>query len=391
MENHLPPRPIWTSGENTFASDTMVRRLPTNIRNVADAHPAYSTDIKKALYDLADTIAGNEVIPPPPLPAWDYEHWFEAYRPHQGERWHETEWFFGETYGFRLVLDAARYFETLVDPYGPMKRAELDSEAPFLPIKRFLESPSDGITRLEEALHISMWGNRADISFTAGGALDHSAGDSRLLLRDDTTEAVTALTTSLGTVHIVMDNSGAELAGDLVLAAAIGDVLGRAVVLHPKFYPTYVSDTTVADIHEFLQTGASFSDPLVRQFVHDVDGRIANGSIRIAPDDYWCGVRFLCDMPNRLHRTFRRAGVVIVKGDFNYRRVFRDTIWESGTDPMDAMGFYPSFPVLLLRTMKSDCLVGIDRSIMDELDTSEPGWRTKGKRGVIQLVGKRVS
>jgi damage-control phosphatase, subfamily III len=78
--------------------------------------------------------------------------------------------------------------------------------------------------------------------------------------------------------------------------------------------------------------------------------------------------------------------MVIIKGDFNYRRVFRDTIWPDGTEPAAALGFSPSYPVLLLRTMKSDCLVGVKGETNRHLDETEPGWRTAGKRGVIQLV-----
>jgi hypothetical protein len=32
-------------------------------------------------------------------------------------------------------------------------------------------------------------------------------------------------------------------------------------------------------------------------------------------------------------------------------------------------------------------LVGIDGKTMDDLDRDVPGWRTDGRRGVIQLVG----
>jgi damage-control phosphatase, subfamily III len=374
----------------------MKSRLPGNIRNVVAAHPGYSRLIRGALEELADTIAGNGAIPSLRLPAWDYDGWSGVYEKRRGQRWHDTDWFFGETYGFRLILEATRYFETLVDPFGPMKQKELESGSPFLPIRRYLDSlqgipleetgtPVKAVL-LEEALHLSMWGNRADISFTAGGAIDHSQGDSRNLIVDHTAGAVDILSRGGNPVHIVMDNSGAELAGDLVLARAIRDNLGLPVVLHPKLYPTYVSDTTVQDIHNFIAAGGNHPDREVRRFVSDTENEIHNGTIRLAPDDYWCGVTFLADMPRRLHTFLADASMVIIKGDFNYRRVFRDTIWPDGTEPAAALGFSPSYPVLLLRTMKSDCLVGVKGETNRHLDETEPGWRTAGKRGVIQLV-----
>ncbi len=367
----------------------MTRRLPANIRNVIKANPDYAPPIRRDLEELAEAIAGNEVIPPLPLPAWDSDRWLPVYEEHADERWHDTQWFSGETYGFRLLLSAARYFETLVDPFGAIKRNELETAAPFLPLQRFAQSPARDVARVEEALHLSMWGNRADISFTAGGALDHSAGDSQLLLVDDSAPAAQVLSTATGPVHIVMDNSGAELAGDLVLAVTLVDALNTTVVLHPKLYPTYVSDTTVKDIHDFIAAARRSDDAAVHRMAATVAEHFDSGTIRIAPDDYWCGVRFFSEMPRRIQETFTGAGAVIVKGDFNYRRVFRDTIWENGTDPVTAMGVELPHPVVLLRTMKSDCLVGVDAKVSSALDDTEPGWRTAGKRGLIQMIPGR--
>jgi hypothetical protein len=389
MLQEVHPQPIRTTPDNRFAADTMTRRLPANIRNVIASNPEYPPSVRRDLDALAEAILGNALIPRLPLPAWDYDRWLPVYEEHAGERWHDTQWFFGETYGFRLLLSAARYFETLTDPFGAIKRNELESAAPFLPLQRFAESPAREVARVEEALHLSMWGNRADISFTAGGALDHSAGDSQLLLVDDSAPAAQLLSAATGPIHIVMDNSGAELAGDLVLATTLVDTLNTTVVLHPKLYPTYVSDTTVEDIHTFIEAARRSDDAAVLRMADAVAERIDSGLIRIAPDDYWCGVRFLSEMPPRIAAALDGAGAVIIKGDFNYRRVFRDTIWAGGTDPVAAMGVELPYPVVLLRTMKSDCLVGVDTTITAALDETEPGWRTAGKRGLIQLVPGR--
>jgi len=399
--HHFPTaHPIRTTADNPFAARTMTHRLPANIANVIRAHADYPPGVIDALETLSASISGNHPLPPPPLPAWDYDAWHAEYEPFAGDTWHDTEWFFAETYAFRLILSAGRYFETRIDPYGPMKEAELDSGAPFLPIQRFFaaEGPAAALLHgesvsaeavpalLEEALHLSMWGNKADISFAAGGALDHSAGERELLLRDDSVAAAEILAGMRGPVHIVMDNSGAELAGDLVAALTIIRLTGAAVVLHPKLYPTYVSDTTVEDIHTYLARAIASTDAAVRSVAAAVQAEFRSGALTLAPDDFWCTTRFLSGMPPRIEATLDGAGLVIVKGDFNYRRVFRDTIWSHETEPTAAMGTTVPFPILLLRTMKSDCLVGVPREITDPLDNAEPGWRTAGRRGVIQLV-----
>ncbi len=384
------PQPIRTDGTNRFAADTMERRLPRNIRNIMEHNARFPPSVCTALERLAGEISGDATLPPPPLPGWDYDRWEREYALREGQRWHDTDWFFGETYAFRLILDRVRYFETLEDPYAPLKIRELDSGAPFLPIRCYVESREmphiEKETLIEEAIHLSLWGNRADISFTAGGALDHSKGDSALLIQDDTDRIIRSLSTTDGTIHIVMDNSGAELAGDLVLAGALVDLLGRKVVLHPKLYPTYVSDTTPADIRLFLSRAEGSDHISVAEWARHLENVLDEGHITVAPDDYWCGVRFVCDMPARIARLFSSDGMVFIKGDFNYRRVFRDTLWPAEIDPVAAIGMTPLAPLALLRTMKSDCLVGVDDQTRRNLDVSEGEWRTAGKRGVLQFV-----
>lgn len=426
------PQPIRTSDENEFAHTTMTTRLPKNIRNVIAAHPEYPPVVAEELERLAGSMETNEVMPSPALPSWDADRWREQFAERAGQRWQETDWFFAETYGFRLILEKVRFFQTGIDPYWPMKLREFESGSPFLPVRRFfgpqgpgslIDNGSAGEVEkreiLEEALHLSMWGNKADISFAAGGDLDHSAGDRELLLADHGEEASELLWRAAGPrgkaggaqktdpgdttapVHIVMDNSGAELAGDLVLALTLVRLTGAEVVLHPKFYPTYVSDTTVADIHIYLDRALKWGDESVTRFAKEVRNAMDRGSIVLVPDPFWCETRFLSEMPARLAEPFSEASMVIVKGDFNYRRALRDTIWTPNTTLEEAMGLTeagahgpPSAsisgaaetPWLFLRTMKSDCLVGVDAEIADALDEGEPGWRTAGRRGVIQLL-----
>lgn len=408
MNRILKPEPIRTTAENEFAHRTMTHRLPKNIRNVIEAHPGYPESVKAGLEELASQMEGNAPIPEIPYPAWDGEEWERAWTLRKGERWQDTDWFFGETYGFRLLLSVVRYFETFIDPYGPMKERELEAGTPFLPVQRFFgaegpgaalreeQTPELGVAEiLEDALHLSMWGNRADISFHAGGEMDHSAGDRELLLADQGAEAARLLADNRKGVHIVMDNSGAEMAGDLVLALTVNKLTGAPVTMHLKFYPTYVSDTIVADVHNFLSAGDDHSDEVVRWFMDEVKAALDGGRILLAPDPYWCETEFLSSMPPRIGRALSEGALTIVKGDFNYRRAFRDTIWPADLPLAEAMGLSEGTAAarsmgetawLFLRTMKSDVLVGVNRARADRLDAEEPGWRTDGRRGVIQFL-----
>ena len=45
-------------------------------------------------------------------------------------------------------------------------------------------------------------------------------------------------------------------------------------------------------------------------------------------------------------------------------------------------------PLITLRTMKSDCVIGIDKEIVDKVEKEDPQWRNNGKRGVISAYIK---
>lgn len=409
MRAPVTPQPIRTDPSNWFAWNTVNARFPTNVRNVIEANPDYPARTRAQLAALADSMAGNTRMPEPPFGGFDADAWQALYEPYRGDHWHATEWFFAETYAFRLLLDACDYFGTLRDPYAPFKQAELDSGAAFEPLRAYgaylaragvsatvavqdtVAEPSLAHDLLHHALHACTWGNRADLSFSAGGVVDRSAGDAELLIVNDDAAAVRLLRqrATRGPVHIVMDNSGAELAGDFVLADALHRGLGVSVVFHPKLYPTYVSDTTVVDLHRFLDHADRHPDVAVRELSAVTRARLADGAYRIIPDDYWCQTLFWTEMPPRVERTFAGAALVVVKGDFNYRRVMRDTIWAPGVPARAASGLEGSShpPLLLLRTMKSDCIAGTDGATCAALDHTDPRWRINGKRGVIQLVG----
>lgn len=403
----------------------MTHRLPANIRNVIAVNPDFSESVKDALERLARGVESNDAVPVPADDEWDSDYWLHAWQKHRGDSWHDTPWFFGETYAFRLLLSATRYFENRRDPYAPLKARELKSGASLEPLRSFAsafptlvatdpaipadpanhDSLQDAHRAVREALYLSTWGNTADISFAYGNSPAQSGGNESLLLLDHSARAAELMAHPgrTGSIHIVNDNSGAELAGDLVLALAVHALTKRPVVLHPKFYPTYVSDTIVEDIHLLVGHAVRDQDRGVSQYGTLLSRALTDGGIRLLPDPYWCETELLVDRPPRIDRAFREAALVIIKGDFNYRRVFRDTIWSPQVDPDRATGLFetrdspqdtgtnPGFPapVLLLRTMKSDCLAGVSRDTIQELDRREPRWRTAGTRALIQLVGIR--
>lgn len=373
----------------------MQNRLPDNIAHTVRVNADFTDTERSRLLALADSIRGGARIPEPGLHWHDYEWWTRQYEPHRGDTWHDSNWFFSETYAFRLILDACRYWQHGRDPFWHTKKAELDSAAAFAPIMHFdsrghiARGHTDGDSgsiRLAWALQLATWGNRADLSFSAGAEPDRDHGTEDQLIVNDTVECMRLLDAApASTVHLVTDNSGAELAGDLVLIRELVR-LGHNVVCHVKAHPTYVSDTTVADFHYFLTRAAESDSKAVQSIACDIQQALNDERVELRPHAYWCSTLFLSGMPDALFSTLESAGIIIIKGDFNYRRVFQDTIWPVGTPLAQATGLQMRPRVLLLRGMKSDVIWGLEQVAVEALDTDDADWRINGRRAVIQLL-----
>lgn len=227
----------------------------------------------------------------------------------------------------------------------------------------------------------ALWGNRVDLSYAVGVAFG-AAGDGADLLCDDSARAADRLLVPRGDVHLVTDNMGSELSMDLVLADALLAQVGARVSLHVKMHPTFVSDAVAADVWTLLAAlrarggaEAALADRLQQAW--------RERRLRVLPDPFWNGPRFLWDRPVRLARELDTATAVVLKGDANYRRAVGDGLWPANTTFAEATGYLPA-PMIALRTMKSDAIVGLPADQMRRLDAADRDWRINGRRGVIQ-------
>ncbi|WP_159438763.1 ARMT1-like domain-containing protein [Alkalispirochaeta americana] len=383
----------------------MTERFPRIIHSILQANPTYPGRVQKRLEELSRKMVENGEIPPLVDSAFDQDQWNCLYRSCQGQGWQETEWFFAETYAYRLLLEACEYFSTLKDPFGPLKERELEQGTAFWPLLAEAETRKNGGApgtprslkeELLQALLLSLWGNRADLSFSGGTALDTTGEIPETLVAQDDQPALDHLLGLQGAseeaessgreIHLVLDNTGSELAADVALSLTLRRLLKVPLVLHLKLYPTYVSDTTVADLHRFLDVAATHPREEVRSRASAFGAALKEGAIRLAPDDFWCQPLFLADAPPRITRALDRAGMVIFKGDLNYRRAMHDTIWPPGTPLAEAIRCRHEAPWLFLRTIKSDCLAGVSRERCQALQAEDPSWRTSGTRGLLQLA-----
>lgn len=377
--------PFRTDGSNDFAHRTMKYRIPENIRGIITHNPGLDPSCIHELEELAAGIEGDAPLPPPRPPAPDMDMWADVYEVHRRGSWLRSQWFFAETYAYRQVIRAVRYWETGFDPFYTLKREDLESKA----LLQFLEESMDYRNHegLRHLLHAAVWGNRIDLSYAVSKNHGSKAGGDDLLI-DDSGAASDLLLRRPGPVHIVCDNAGTELASDLLLCRELHGETDAEVVLHVKQYPTYVSDATARDVYETILYFRNHDERKIAGLGDDLYRAYLERRLTIAPDLFWNSAFFLSDLPERIGTLFQGSGLVIMKGDMNYRRCFSDTLWQPGAVPEDILPGIGS-PLLFLRSLKSDALAGIDASDRARLDREDPEWKVNGKRGIIQLVRTR--
>ena len=378
----MPPPPLRTDESNAFAHYSMTVRVPKILDDVREENADYPTAVLDAVARLRDDIRGNARLPPLGFPAPDAHEW----EPGPGaETWLDTEWFFAECYLYRSLMAAVRYWERGRDPFAPVKRRELGSDALWEGLEAVVAHPARGAELVHALLDLSLWGNRVDLSYGVGTAFGR-AGESHDLLCDDRGRAVAELLGGRGDVHLVADNTGSELSMDLALADVLMASAGARVSLHVKMHPVFVSDATVADVWSLVGAMSPRGGPC-RELATRLERAFAIGQLRVLPDFYWNGPRFLWDRPPRIAAELDRATMVIFKGDANYRRVIGDALWAPETTLGAATGYFPA-PLLLLRTMKSDAVVGLPPGLAERLDMVDHDWRINARRGLIQRGGR---
>jgi hypothetical protein len=387
----LPPPPIRTDppdapSGNAFAHYSMSVRVPKILEEVSARNPDYPQSVHDSIARLRDDVRAGAPLPPLGFPSPDVWEWQAALDQRAGESWLATEWFFAENYVYRCLMMAVRHWETGRDPFAPAKQEELAGAALWSGVRRALGlAASSDSERIAALLAGALWGNRVDLSYAVGVAFG-AAGDSADLLCDDSARAAEQLLRPGGDVHVVTDNTGSELSMDLVLADALLARAGARVSLHVKMHPTFVSDAAAADVWSLLAAfaarggdEAALGDRLQQAW--------RDQRLRVLPDPFWNGPRFLWDRPPRLARELDAATAVVLKGDANYRRAVGDALWPAATTFAEATGYLPA-PVVALRTLKSDAIVGLPADQLGRLDAADRDWRINGRRGVIQTGGR---
>lgn len=386
-----PPR-IRTDGSNGFALHTMLERVPAVIDSVLDRNPHFATGVRQALQKLRQGLLDDQALPAidPRFPG--AREWQTALATRAGHTWLGTDWFFAEHYLYRQIADITEYWATQVDPFWPHKHEQYQSVAHAVAAQQ-ADTASRTATPFEALSLASVFANRSDLSHAT--AHEQGVSDNQELLLDDRPRAAELLRTRRGPVHLVLDNAGAELTVDLFLTRNLLERLGLPVILHVKQHPAFVSDVVLSDVSWLLgTTHADASRSLWRTWGSDalscldyLRDAVRKDQLQVRAHEFWNGPRSLWEMPADLVSQFRAARLVILKGDAHYRRALGDALWPLEATFPSTTAYFPA-PLLTLRTLKSDPVVGLCRSTIETLQGQDPTWRTNGQRGLACLGGQ---
>jgi hypothetical protein len=214
-----------------------------------------------------------------------------------------------------------------------------------------------------------------------------AAREERHKLLIDHTDAVKKLVMGgLRRVDFINDNVGSDLLFDIALADfLLVQGWAREVVFHLKDRPFFVSDASPADVRLTLTLLRDAPNSLVRAFGVRVGGHVAGGRLILQDNLFWTSYRMFCDFPPPLREDLSSAGLVILKGDVNYRRLLGDRHWPHTARLEDIAGYFPA-PFLVLRPLKGEIMVGLQSGQAEALTAEDPDWLINGQRGILQFV-----
>jgi uncharacterized protein with ATP-grasp and redox domains len=351
----------------------------------------FPADIRGALEALRAEILGGKIRALRESTP-DRTFWNQVSRPYIGRTWLDVPWYWAEAFMYRRILEATRYFTPgpwhRFDPYAATKRTEWEPDAAPRSVDLVLgETPSDAQVGFEKSLHASLWGNRTDLSYNVAAQVGRAARieDERAnLLVDDTGQVWDYLVQEQRQhLAIINDNVGTELLMDLALADFIlSEGLATQVILHLKSQPFFVSDAMPKDIEAglgALDRGGDAAHALSER----VRSHLKDRRLELRTHWLYATSLFYFQLPDDLRAELASMDLVILKGDVNYRRLVGDVHWSPTTPFRWATAYFPA-PLVALRTLKAEMIVGLGAGQAKQLAEQDPAWMVNGRRGLIQ-------
>ncbi|KDQ54505.1 hypothetical protein JAAARDRAFT_196426 [Jaapia argillacea MUCL 33604] len=363
--------------------------------------------------------------------------------------WFTAPWLYAECYLYRLIRSyfaQTKHWNTY-DPFLHQKQETFKKSGEaiyhlattmheFEVERDLIQSDPEKLGVLfREMCQMCLWGNATDLSLLThmshediqrlqSVGKDAQSARKEFILKDDS-EALWNHIASLKNerVDFVLDNAGFELVTDLIFADFLVTYTPYVskVIFHPKLIPWFVSDVMPPDFSSTITSlldpsffppppsGASTKPEEFKQNLESMVMRwqkyISDGTFELsvpsdtkigegnAKADFWTSPYPYWNMKERAPELWEGligSGLVIFKGDLNYRKLTGDIRWPASTAFATAIGpLAGSFPILSLRTNKADVVVGVDQDIADRLDKSGEKWRVNGKFALVSFLARR--
>lgn len=401
--NSWPP-PISTSVPGSFAWKTMRRRKPAIVKEVLDNNTLHKETMGqlRSLQEellLPGTVSNpfaEYQFDPGMFAAEEIEVWQGELNAYVGHSWLDLPWYFAESLFYLKLLFAFGYYQhgsasCGLDPFALIKTRELIMDGGGKDIAaRIINQPDNttGDEALQLLLYYSLWGNRMDLSYrqVADEYREREVAQEREFLLIDDSLCLAEILRGLSNLEIVLDNSGSELVCDLLLVSSLlRQRSNLKVTLHAKKRPFYVSDALKSDVLQTIGFLIGQTDDRVAAEGKYLKQALQVKRLRLEEHFFWNGPLHFIDLPPEIREHFSTADLVVFKGDANYRRLLSDRSWEPFYSMAEITDYFPA-PLAVLRTMKSDIVVGLNKGQLESLQADDPEWKINGRRGIIQFV-----
>jgi uncharacterized protein with ATP-grasp and redox domains len=397
--NHcnFPPE-ICANESGSFAKHTLLNRFPHIINQIiADNH--YGQRITQELNSLITEVLEGKIKPLEHNRSPDAALWNDCIAPRVGETWFDVPFLFAEMYFYRRILEEIGYFEGCqTDPYAHQKSKgfaafidQLSNLAQVLNVANEASTKSKQASDLRSLTLAATWANCADLSqLSISTELQgiSVAAKTKSLLIDDFSKILQYIANHdfpLNRIDIILDNVGAELLSDLGLVTyLLSTNCVKIIILHCKSYPVFVSDATVEDVRSTIHTIRQIALDSVSAWGDQLATLMQSQRLTLSEHSFWTLPYYFREMPEALHQDLSHSDLIIIKGDANYRRLVDDRHWAIATPIANSVD-YMSVPVLALRVLKSELLLGANPKALETLNLPK-NWMVSGNYGLIQFI-----
>ncbi|XP_054759695.2 damage-control phosphatase ARMT1-like [Lytechinus pictus] len=439
--DHTTERPLYAKSSaqhrESFAFATVSKRLPVILTKVIDTVYKYRKDAQQLhgqqgaedckfivgkLSALKNCMQTDKALEKLTDDREDVELW-NGYLDDETERcggdkprWFKSAWLYVECYMYRAITEAITLSQCLktFDPFSDQKQtALLSSLDAVCTLTSYLDEAVKvpaSFEKFADILQISLWGNKCDLSISAG--IENSQKISPVaqlaylqpyILADNIHQVWQTLCGAKASqvspdkkvrLDVVLDNAGFELLTDLVLVDYLLQVrLIDEAHFHLKAMPWFVSDVVRFDWDWTLQRLQENKDAAVSSLGQRFQDRLRSGVCILHDHLFWTTCYDFCDMKvvaPELYQELSNADLLLFKGDLNYRKLVADRSWPHTTPFEDALcGFHPA-PLCTLRTLKCDTVVGLKEGLSEKKEAEDKDWMVTGQNAVIQFCNKIV-